>query len=203
MTTLTKPRSGMRVSVAEFLDLELPEPDDRLKMELDDGELYIMPRPRPVHQFTQRQFCRRFDDSLDGFAEPPGEIHHDILVALPSALPRLFSPDVVVILKGNPAVVTNTMVEGVPDIVIEILSTDRARDLTRKRQVYAEAGIPEYWIADLQNDTVLPLELRGGVYVERPILTVDDTLATPLLPGLSIPLADVFRHRSRPQSVQG
>ena len=29
-------------------------------------------------------------------------------------------------------------------------------------------------------------------------VTDDDTLTTPLLPGLAIPLADVFRHRRRP-----
>ncbi len=29
-------------------------------------------------------------------------------------------------------------------------------------------------------------------------LTTDDTLTTPLLPGLAIPLTGVFRHRRRP-----
>ena len=203
MTTLTKPRSGMRVSVAEFLDLELPEPDDRLKMELDDGELYVMPRPRIAHQGAQSRLVQFFLNHYDALDDPPFEVYADVIIALPSELPRLFAPDLAVILRSNDAVVGERMIEGAPDIVAEILSSDRNRDLVRKRQVYAEAGIPEYWIFDDNNKTVLPLELRGGVYVERPILTVDDTLATPLLPGLSIPLADVFRHRSRPQSVQG
>ena len=40
----TKPIvTGTRMSVAEFLDL--PDTEEREKMELDDGELYIMPRP--------------------------------------------------------------------------------------------------------------------------------------------------------------
>ena len=198
MTTPTKPHSGMRVSVAEFLELELPEPDDKLKMELDDGVLYIMPRPRPDHQFVQRRFCHHFDSYLDGFEEPPAEVHHDVVIALPSELPRLFVPDLAIILRSGRAAVGNRMMEGVPDIVIEVLSTDRNRDLVRKRQVYAEAGIPEYWICDRRDDTVRQLELRNGQYVERAVLTADDTLTTPLLPGLAIPLADVFRHRSRP-----
>ena len=46
----TKPIvTGARMSIAEFLDL--PDTEERNKMELDDGELYIMPRPRRVHQF--------------------------------------------------------------------------------------------------------------------------------------------------------
>ena len=198
MTTPTKPRTGMRVSVAEFLELELPEPDHKLKMELDDGVLYIMPRPRPDHQFVRRRFGHHFDIYFDGFADPPGEVHDDVVLALPSELPRLFVPDLAIILRSGRAAVGNRMMEGVPDIVIEVLSTDRNRDLVRKRQVYAEAGIPEYWICDRRDDTVRQLELRNGQYVERAVLTADDTLTTPLLPGLAIPLADVFHHRSRP-----
>ncbi len=198
MTTPTKPRTGMRVSVAEFLELELPEPDDKRKMELDDGVLYIMPRPRPDHQFVRRRFGHHFDIYFDSFTDPPGEVHDDVVLALPSELPRLFIPDLAIILHGRGAIVGDRMVEGVPDIVIEVLSTDRNRDLVRKRQVYAEAGIPEYWICDRRDDTVRQLELRNGEYVERAVLTAGDTLTTPLLPGLAIPLDDAFHHRSRP-----
>ena len=198
MTTPTKPHTGMRVSVAEFLELELPEPDDKLKMELDDGVLYIMPRPRPDHQFVQRRFGVHFENYFDGFEEPPAEVHDDVVIALPSELPRLFVPDLAIILPGSGVVVSDRMIEGPPDIAMEVLSTDRNRDLVRKQQVYAEAGIPEYWICDGRNDTVRQLELRDDRYAERAVLTAEDTLTTPLLPGLAIPLADVFRHRSRP-----
>ena len=196
MTTPTKPRSGMRISVAEFLELELPEPDDKRKMELDDGALYIMPRPRIRHQSAQVLLAHYFLIHFDGFAKPPGEVYTDVVVALPSELPRLFVPDLTIILRNNEAVVGDHLIEGAPDIVIEILSTDRSRDLVRKRRVYAEAGIPEYWIFDWLNAAALQLELRDGQYAERTVLTADDTLTTPLLPGLAIPLADVFRHRA-------
>ena len=187
----------MRVSAAEFLELDLPEPDDKRKMELDDGVLYIMPRPRPRHQSAQGTLIRHFGNYVENFDEPPAEIYHDVVVALPSALPRLFVPDLTIILRDSTAVVGDRMVEGTPDIVIEILSTNRSRDLVRKRQVYAEAGIPEYWLLDQRDQTARQLELLDGRYAERATLTSDDTLTTPLLPGLSIPLADVFRQRGR------
>ena len=44
----------------------------------------------------------------------------------------------------------------------------------------------------------MQLELRDSEYVERAVLGADDTLTTPLLPGLAIPLAEIFRHRHRP-----
>ncbi len=199
MTTPTKPRSGMRVSVAEFLELELPEPDDKLKMELDDGVLYIMPRPRIGHQRAVRELIIDLGIYFRGFEDPPAEVHQDTVVALPSELPRRFSPDLaIVILRGGAAAEGENTEEGVPDIVVEVLSSDPNRDLVRKRQVYAEAGIPEYWIFDWRAETALLLELQNGVYVERAMLSVDDTLTTPLLPGLAIPLTSVFRRYSQP-----
>ena len=198
MTTPTKPHTGMRVSVAEFLELELPEPDDKRKMELDDGALYIMPRPRLRHQSAQVEMAYYFRSYFRGFDEPPGEVYTDVNVALPSQLPRLFAPDLIIVLHTNRAVLGDRIVDGAPDIAIEILSTDRNRDLVRKRRVYEEAGISEYWILDELNETALRLELRDGQYVERAILTADHTLTTPLLPGLAIPLADVFRRPGQP-----
>ncbi len=198
MTTPTKPRSGMRISVAEFLELELPEPDDKRKMELDDGALYIMPRPRIRHQSAQGALLYYFERHRRSFEEQYFDVYLDVVVALPSELPRLFVPDLTIILRNNEAGVGDHMIEGAPDIVIEILSTDRSRDLVRKRRVYAEAGIPEYWIFDWLNAAALQLELRDGQYVERAALTAAATLTTPLLPGLAIPLADVFRRPGPP-----
>ena len=200
MTTLAvttpQPRAGMRLSAAQFMDL--PDLDDKRKMELDDGVLYIMPRPSPDHQFVQAELIRRFGDYRDRQPEPSIEVYQDIILALrPGQV--LLSPDLAIILPGpQAAVVTATMVAGVPDIVVEILSSDRNRDLVRKRQLYAQAGVREYWIWDLSNDTVTQLELRNHKYVERAILSAADVLTTPLLPGLAIPLSGIFRHRRRP-----
>ena len=200
MTTLavttTQPRAGMRLSVAQFMDL--PDLDDKRKMELDDGVLYIMPRPSPDHQFVQAELIRRFGDYRDRQPEPSIEVYQDIILALRPGQ-ALLSPDLVIILPGpQAAVVSATMVTGVPDIVVEILSSDRNRDLVRKRRLYAQAGVREYWIWDLSNDAVTQLELRNDGYAERAILSVDDVLTTPLLPGLAIPLSGIFRHRRRP-----
>ncbi len=201
MTTTIEPRMGMRFSVAEFLELELPEPDHKLKMELDDGVLYMMPRPRIAHQITQSRLVQYFLNYYDALDDPPFEVHADVIIALPSELPRLFVPDLAVILRSNDAIVGEQMIEGASDIVAEVLSSDRNRDLVRKRQVYSEAGIPEYWIFDEINETVIPLELRDGGYIERGVLTAEDTLTTPMLPGLELPLSRILRHRRRPRPV--
>ena len=197
--TTAKPilRTGMRMSVDEFLDL--PEPDDKPKLELDDGELYVMPRPRRVHQFLKDGLVAYFRNHLDSFQEPPAVMYSELVTILSREPRRVLVPDLAIILHEHMDIFVRGYAEGPPDIVIEILSSDRNRDLVRKRQLYAEAGVPEYWVFDYENNTVTLLELQGGQYVERGILTSDDTLTTPLLPGLDIPLADLFHHRQRPR----
>ena len=195
MTTI-KPRAGIRLSVAEFLDL--PDTDDRRKMELDDGELYIMPRPRLGHNFLSFWLSWHIANYLNSFPEPPAVFFQDVIIALFPELTQLFAPDLVIVLKGRESILGHRMVEGAPDIVVEILSDDRNRDLVRKRQFYAAAGVREYWIVDPAADSVTLLEPDDGGYVERAALTAADTLTTPLLPGLAIPLADIFHHRQRP-----
>ena len=193
-TAKPKLRTGVRMSLDEFL--ALGETDERL--ELFDGVLYVMGTPTKDHQFLMFWIRYYFEVYLNGFEIPPAEVHHDLTTILSRELQRAPEPDLVVVLSGRTDIGGVSYVEGVPDIVVEIMSTDRSHDLVFKRRIYAEAGVREYWICDPRNDTVLPLELQDGEYVERPGLTAADTLTTPLLPGLSIPLADIFHHRRRP-----
>ena len=196
----TKPIvTGARMSVAEFLDL--PDTEERNKMELDDGELYIMPRPRREHLSVLFWLIWHIADYIRSFSDPPAEAYPDLVVVLSRDPRRVLIPDLVVILADRSNIFQGGYAEGAPDIVVEILSTDRSRDLIRKRRIYAYAGVSEYWIFDPCNDTALPLELRDGDYVSRDLLTASDTLTTPLLPGLAIPLGDVFQHRQRPADV--
>jgi len=75
-----------------------------------------------------------------------------------------FIPDLVVFEKTTDQIrLTRT-----PLLAIEVLSTDRGADLIRKYRKYAEAGLPRYWIIDLDETgpEVVTYELRDGVFVE-------------------------------------
>ena len=191
-------RTGTRMSLDEFL--ALGETDG--KWELDDGVLYIMSSGSPDHQFLIFQVSRQLANYLDRFAEPPAQFYNEMTTILSRELQRAPEPDIVIILDENRNIVGGRRIEAPPGIVVEVLSTDRNRDLVRKRQIYAEAGVQEYWPIDPSTDTVTQLELRDGEYVERTVLGADDVLATPLLPGLSVPLSAIFRHRQRPPRAE-
>ena len=189
-----KYRTGDRMTIDEFL--ALGETDG--KWELDDGVLYIVGSANKDHQFLMRWFSRHIEDFLRATYPPQGELHHEMTTILSRERHRAPEPDIVVILAGRSDVAGIVHVEGVPDIVVEILSTDRGRDLTRKREMYADSGIREYWIVDPRDDTVTALELRNGHYIQRAVMDANATLTTPLLPGLSIPLGSIFRDPYRP-----
>lgn len=195
MTTTEKLHTGTRMSLDEFLSLG--ETDG--KWELDDGVLYIMASGTPDHQFLIRWLCRPIEDYFLEFEQPPAQLLHEMTTILSRELQRAPEPDLVIVLNERRHIVSGVRVEAPPDIVVEILSTDRSRDLVRKRQIYAEAGVLEYWLMDPRSDTVTLLELLDGAYVERAVLGVGDLLTTPLLPGLAISLGSIFQHPLRPQ----
>ena len=194
MTTTSNLRTGIRMSLDEFLALGETEG----RWELDDGVLYIMSSGTPDHQFLMGELFFHIKSYLNGLETPAAQIFPEMTTILSRELQRAPEPDLVIILNESRAIVGTVRVEGTPNIIVEILSTDRGRDLGYKRRIYAEAGVQEYWPIDPRNDTVTRLELQDGEYVQRAVLEADDTLSTPLLPGLSIPLPSIFRHRQRP-----
>jgi Uma2 family endonuclease len=64
-----------------------------------------------------------------------------------------------------------------------------------KRRLYERAGLSEYWIVDPEIDVVSVSRLDDDPFT-RPIELsrhAGDTLTTPLLPGLVMPLSRIFQ----------
>jgi len=77
--------------------------------------------------------------------------------------------------------------------VVEIISPDDPdRDTKIKRSEYAEAGIPEYWIVDPENESITLLRLEAGLYVEHGIFHRDEMATSALLNGFAVPVDAVL-----------
>ncbi len=68
----------------------------------------------------------------------------------------------------------------------------RGADLVDKRADYAEAGIPEHWIADPRDETLTVLVLRGEAYVEHGRYGRGETAVSVLLEGFAAEVSAVF-----------
>jgi Uma2 family endonuclease len=109
------------------------------------------------------------------------------------------------VLRERRDVLTDAHVQGAPDLVVEVLSPGTRRtDEVTKRKLYERFGVKEYWVVDPELDTIKicrRTEQPGPEPVERAFtrvaeLSLEDraaaALTTPLFPGLSMPLTDIF-----------
>ena len=79
------------------------------------------------------------------------------------------------------------------DLVIEVVSRDDPqRDLVTKRNEYAQAGIPEYWIVDPQTETITVLRLDGAAYVEHGVFARGELATSAQFAGLQAPVSAVL-----------
>ena len=80
-------------------------------------------------------------------------------------------------------------------MMFEIVSpgrTSRNRDYVKKRSEYEQLGVKEYIIVDRFKKQVTVHTRTPGGYQEQ-VLTSADTYTSPLLPGLAVPLAKVWK----------
>jgi Uma2 family endonuclease len=173
-------------------------PDDQLRHELIDGEHVVSPSPNTAHQLISVRMFRALDDHVH--RHRLGEVlfaPFDVKLSLFTVL----VPDLVYFTTERFAKVVNEKhATAAPDLVVEILSPGtRRRDKGRKRAVYDREGVREYWIVDPETRSITTLRRprpgAGLTGMTTLALADDGVLESRLLPGLQIPLRDVFRRR--------
>ncbi len=164
-------------------------PDD-VRYELIEGHLIMAPAPTPRHQLISAYFMAFLvpfvkSNGLGWIFSAPVDVHLSDV--------NLLQPDILFMSNERVRIIGETNLQGAPDLVIEIASTrTRTLDRTRKRELYEQFGVLEYWMADPVEKTVEQLRLENGKFVTTGYHTRTDTLTTPLLPGLVIDLNEVF-----------
>ena len=160
---------------------------DEPRCELLYGRLLVMTAPTLRHQ---RVVGRVFRLLLD-FADSTGGQAFVSPVDVALADHSIVQPDVIYVTPEHTSIL-GTRVEGVPDLVVEILSPSTARrDLGEKLRLYAEAGVVEYWIVDPELGTFEFLERAGGTFRVR--LPEAGTYRSELIAGLKLDLEAFWR----------
>jgi Uma2 family endonuclease len=164
-------------------------PDDNLRREIIDGELFVTPSPSRRHQQAVLK--------LAGVLLAQQELHGG--EAYPAPMDVFFSnanvvePDLVFLRPGNLETVDPDKIQRVPDLVVEISSpSTRRTDLTRKKELYERFGVSEYWFVDLQEEHVAVYRLREGRFSVPEILLHGDVLTSPVLPGFAFDLSAIL-----------
>jgi Uma2 family endonuclease len=167
-------------------------PDDGNRYEVIRGNLYVTPAPRLKHQFSVAELSLR----LGGFArenELGRVLWAPLDVNLPFGIATPVQPDIVFFRSANEPNWEKQSFDGVPDLVVEVLSpSTRSRDRRIKLRAYQDAGVPEYWMADPDARAVVVHVLQGGRYVELCRGGVGERVRSAVLPGFEIAVADLF-----------
>lgn len=185
---MTQPAPLLRLTYQDLLEF----PADGNRHELIDGEHYMTPAPSLRHQRVSRRLARILDTFL--LEHPLGEIFPAPCDVVLSEI-NVVEPDLVFVAAESTRILTEQNIQGAPELVIEILSpSTRHTDSVVKRRLYEYFGVQEYWLIDPLAETVTVFRQRDGVLRSEEELDreSDAVLTSPWLPGLQIPLEEVF-----------
>ncbi|MFL5732786.1 MAG: Uma2 family endonuclease [Chloroflexia bacterium] len=157
-------------------------------IEFTDGVIEILPMPTQKHQAIL-QFL--FLAILPRIKHIGGRVYFAPL-RLRIREGKFREPDLLLVLDAHDTRQQNRFWLGA-DLVMEVVSSDNPeRDTKVKRVDYAEAGIPEYWIVNPEDQTITVLKLEGGTYVEHAVAGRGETAISALLEGFAVGVADVL-----------
>jgi Uma2 family endonuclease len=171
--------------------------DERL--ELIKGKIFKMsPAPGSLHQIISSAVSNELYNYLKGKPCRVFSAPFDVRLIRRSINDKdiitVVQPDISVIC--DPTKIDDKGCVGAPDIVVEILSPgNNKKELQNKFEVYEEAGVLEYWIIHPLEKTFLKYELIEGSFRASRLLTLGDDVTTPILPGFSLSLDELFAER--------
>lgn len=131
-------------------------PEDA-RAEYIDGQVVVTPSPGERHQAISLELAWLLKQVL-----PPT---HRVTAAWAWKPGRdEFIPDVMVYDRATAEAGSDARFTGTPDLVVEVLSSNRGDDLLRKMAKYAAAGLPRYWIVDPRAQTLTTYAPIDGVF---------------------------------------
>lgn len=168
----------------EFFELET---DENERYELIDGEIVALATPTELHQdiagglYSElRAYIRNKGGKCKAMISP-------FAVKLDDK--NVVEPDVFVVCDPNKR--DGKRINGAPDFVVEVVSSNRKYDFVEKYEKYATSGVREYWIVDPKNKRTVVYWFEDEYIIN--IYTFDQPIPVGIYDGeLNITIADII-----------
>ncbi len=167
--------------------LDIPDLERR---ELIEGELFVSPAPHWQHQDVLIHLIYHFGPRVLVTKGKLLSAPIDFKISETTVL----QPDLLYLSPAkSPYLSKSGQITGPPDLVLEIVSPlSRGTDSFRKPNLYAKAGVPEYWLVDPGKQQMAVHSLHVGRYIIN-TSNADGSVSSRVLPDLSIDPAAFFR----------
>lgn len=131
--------------------------------EVIDNILYMSPAPKYDHQRLLGLLYRILSAHVEKLNI--GEVIISPFDVYFEELLSAVQPDVLVVLNKNRSILKEDgYIHGSPDIIIEVLSVDKKRDLVQKKNLYEKAGVTEYFTVNPENREIDSWLLKENKY---------------------------------------
>lgn len=175
-------------AVLRYEDLET-FPDDNLRREILDGVLNVTPSPVPRHQRVVLEILRVLDD----YAKEKGDEVYVSPIDVVLSAQNVVVPDIVYVAADRLHTLGEKAILGVPTLFVEVVSpSTQYIDRGKKRALYARFALPEYWIVDLNANTIERCSDPAGDQF-RTVERFECAMPAATLPGFVLPFEKVFR----------
>lgn len=195
-STLTSPRK-----YAELLKHLLPEQgawteeeylwltDSTTRLvEFTDGYIEVLPIPTTKHQ----KILSFLFIAFDLFLRPRGGCVLFSALRLRIREGKFREPDLLLLKSEKDSRLEDRFWTGA-DLVLEVVSKDKPeRDLIHKRRDYAEGKVPEYWIVNPEDESILVLGLNGKRYKKLGAFRRGQKAKSSVLDGFEIDVSQTF-----------
>jgi Uma2 family endonuclease len=187
-----EPDHSLTYTYADYMAWKFKE-----RLELFRGKIFKMGAPNMNHQVVGGHLYNQFFNYLKGKTCRVFIAAFDVRLPVKNRkkddeITTVVQPDVCIFC--DPSKLDDRGACGAPDLAIETLSPGNRKDeLRMKYEVYEEAGLKEYWIADPAKKAVLVFLLQpDGKFSVPEIFAGNDQLAAQCVPGLKFHINEIF-----------
>lgn len=170
--------------------------DENERIEIIDGEAFMMETPSSRHQEISGEVFRQLANFLEGkqcrvYHAPFGVRLFERDGDRPEDVDTMVEPDISVVCDRSK--IDRCGCKGAPDLIIEVLSPSTRRyDRLVKLNLYQRAEVREYWMVDPDNQSVQVFTLDGCILKIREDYGPKDIARVNVLEGCFIDLEKVF-----------
>ena len=182
---------GKKVSYEEFMEIS---EKSTLRMELINGEIYLLPSPNIGHQEILGRlyllFTEYFKDKKCRVFLAPFDVH---LKKKDMKTPDVVQPDLLVACDLENNVTEEGRYMGTPDLVVEILSdSTRNKDMIDKLNSYMLSRVKEYWVVDPKQETIIIYSFENNEIDRIRVFERGCVARSMLFDGLSADVDNLF-----------